>query len=194
MEGLIVWIICTPIVISITYPRKDKTMSSKKSSIIREAIKKQEEYIRNRNRDFKITKSLMRNFKDSGFPADTQIWVDSYSIQIIVPWGVRNMRMARLAVGKGWEFSWKSEDPDGSISYSYYQHVPTGKIDEWGNMEKTHINLNIRMNAQKLPEGTCQRILVHEEERTYKVQKFKIVCTEGTMQDVVRESEIEVFG
>lgn len=159
----------------------------KKSGKIYEAVKSQRNALAQSEKEFKVLKGLVRNIDESKFPEGTEFWMGTYTVSIRIPWGVENLRAARSAVGAPWSFSDKHEESDGSIVYRYIHFQNTGEMTEWGSERRMYFSLSINMSAIQLDPGTCTRVLVGEEERSYKVQTWKVICADGTEKE---ESEV----
>lgn len=124
-------------------------------------------------------KPILAKMDGTAFPKGTSFWCDYDSITVRIPWGAKHLSKARQVIGKGWEFSYKSDQSDGSITYHYGQQIQIPGLDalrSWSNDNKKHFTLNIVMSAEKLVAGSCTKVLVEERTQTYTSQVYKVVC------------------
>lgn len=134
-------------------------------------------------------KKLLSQIDGTAFPKGTAFWCDYDTVTVRIDWGTELLSKARKVMGKGWKFDYKSDASDGSITYHYSQWVTIPGIDSlrnWRNDDQKNFSLRIVMQADKLRQGTCTKVLVEEREVTYKHQVYKVVCDGVAQGDEVQ--------
>lgn len=153
-----------------------------KVNIITEAIARENQYQAERRADWRLVKEALRKMNANLFPANTKIYPSTNTITIRVPWGVDNLRQARIAMGDGWTFSSNYQETGGSLTKSYYWRGPVDPI----TLNAAYIGLSLIMDASELDENTCKRIEVGEKTFTQKV--YKVICS-GEVSEMLGKAE-----
>ena len=148
-----------------------KVIRFPKDSVIKAALESQEEYMARKRARFAAIKFAARFINEKEFPEGARFSCDDYGMTLYVPWSKENIGKARKAMGEGWKFESQYKDDSGSLSRRYGM-----KIGDF------NVELSLVMDAQKLVEGACRRILVSEEEvpSTYTRKVYKVICADGT--------------
>lgn len=139
--------------------------------LIKEAIAREEKYQATRRAEWKLVKKLGKGINGKIFPEGTKVYFNPSSITIRVPWGVDNLRQARIAMGDGWQFSANYTEDSGTLSKSYHQY---GEADATGY--RCYISLSLIMDASELNEESCKRIEIGE--KTFTQKQYKVICAD----------------
>lgn len=152
----------------------------KKDGLIANAIKSQEDYLARQKARLTFVKQAARLIDESWLPTDTRIYIETYGITLYVPWSKSNMIAARKALGSGWKFGSQYQNDNGTLTKNYSRYL-----------DEEYISLTLIMDAERLVEGTCKRILVESKTELVQVTKqtYKVICEDGTeMMEVEKES------
>jgi hypothetical protein len=152
----------------------------KKDGIIATAVKNHEDYMVRQKVRFSFIKQAARLIDETWLPEDSRFYVESYGMTIYIPWSRTNLIAARKAIGSGWKFDSQYKSDNGTLTKNYHRYI-----------ESEYISLTLVMDAEKLVEGACKRILVEEKTEMVQVTRstYKVICEDGTeMMEVERES------
>ena len=141
------------------------------NSVIKAAIDSQEEYLARKRGRLAAMKFAARFIDEKLFPEGSRFSVDDYGMTLYVPWSKENIGKARKAMGDGWKFFNQWKDDSGTLSRRYEMKIGDFTIE-----------FSLIMDAQKLVEGACRRILVSEEvvPSSYTRKIYKVICDDGT--------------
>ena len=152
--------------------------TSAMQTLITDAIKKEKENERYYQNTRKAVRFAVLDLLDSNrvLPDDSRFSIDTSSINIRVPWGKENFSIARRFLGSGWKREHQHVDNNGSITITYARHVDINLEAENYWERQAFVSLYLTLDATQIEEGTCKRILVKEEDVTYKRQTYTVVC------------------
>ncbi len=155
----------------------------KKDGIIATAVRSHEDYMARQKARFQFIKQAARLIDESWLPKDTRFYIETYGITIYVPWSKSNMIAARKALGTGWKFGSQYQNDNGTLTKQYSRYL-----------EEEYISLTLIMDAERLVEGTCKRVLVESKVELVQVTKqtYKVICEDGSeMMEVESEKVVE---
>lgn len=154
------------------------------NGLIANAIKTEQSYMEDKRADWAFTKKSLRQFQEDLFPEGTTIYCGAGTITIRVPWGVNNLRQARLAMGSGWDFGSNWTDSSGTLTKSYIKQDLSLPADSY--QRRSNIYLSLIMDATAIASDTCKRIEVGEKTYTQKI--YKVICDDG-VQEILGAAE-----
>jgi len=154
----------------------------KKDGIIASAVKNHEDYMARQKVRFTFIKQAARLIDESWLPEDSRFYVETYGMTIYIPWSKANLIKARKAIGSGWKFDSQYQNDNGTLTKNYHTYL-----------ENEYISLTLVMDAEKLVEGTCKKVLVESKTEMVQVtrQTYKVICEDGTeMMEVETERNV----